>query len=96
MKTKRVETEAERRARYAAKDVTDKLGVKAGMVVRFVGKGDAVLQRKVNAKVGPIMDETRAADVILYWPDSAQEVIATLKQLKKTSTPNGGYLGYLC
>jgi hypothetical protein len=90
MKSKRIETEAERRARYAAKDVTDKLGIKAGMIVRFVGKGDVELQQKVHAKVGPIMDEARAADVILYWPESSAEVMSRLKKLKQTIVPNGG------
>ena len=52
MSAKRIETEAERRARYAAKDVTDKLGLKPGLAVRVVGKGDRALLDKVRAKVG--------------------------------------------
>ncbi len=91
MKPKRVETEAERRARYAAKDVTDKLSLKPGHAVRIVGDADPTLVQKVRAKVGrPLIVDAEKADVILYWPQSADELTATLKKLKRAIVPDGG------
>lgn len=91
MKPKRVETEAERRARYAAKDVTDKLSLKPGHAVRIVGNADSTLVQKVRAKVGrPLIADAEKADVILCWPQSADEITATLKKLKRAMVPDGG------
>ena len=88
---KRMETEAERNARYAAKDVTDKLGVKAGMAVRVIGKGDSALRDKVRAKIArPLTTARTKADVILYWPQTWAEVTPTLQELKAAIVPNGG------
>jgi DUF3052 family protein len=87
----RIETESERRARYAAKDVTDKLGIKPGHAVRVVGKGDRELLDKVRAKVGrKLAGEKTPADVILYWPAEASDVTPTLKKLKLAIKPDGG------
>lgn len=91
MRPKRVETEIERRARYAAKDVTDKLSLKPGHAVRIVGNADPTLVQKVRAKVGrSLITGAEKADVILYWPKSADEITATLKKLKRAIVPNGG------
>lgn len=91
LKRKRVETESERRARYAAKDVTDKLSLKPGHAVLVVGKADPTLVQKTRAKVGrPLIAGAEKADVILYWPQSADEITATLKKLKRAIVPNGG------
>ncbi|MEP7200657.1 MAG: hypothetical protein ABI874_12625 [Chloroflexota bacterium] len=91
MSTEHVESEVERRARYAAKDVTDKLGLKAGMAVRMIGKTDRDLARKVRAKVGrPFVTVQTQADVVLYWPQTWEEITPTLRQLKTRIAPNGG------
>ncbi len=84
------ESREARRARYAAKDVADKLGLKPGHLVRFVGTGDPELIQKVRTQVGPsVKDERQKADVILYWPQSPEEVTPTLKRLKTAIVPDG-------
>lgn len=80
-----------REARYAARDVTDKLGLKPGFQVLIVGKSDRVLLEKVRAKIGrSFIKEGTEADVILYWATSANEITLMLKKLKRALVPNGG------
>ncbi|MCA1552791.1 MAG: DUF3052 domain-containing protein [Chloroflexi bacterium] len=91
MSTWRVESEAERRARYAAKDVTEKLGIKPGQRVRAVGNGDDELLRKVRAKTGaPLVRADLPADLVLYFPTSADEITPTLRHLKEQIALDGG------
>ncbi len=90
MSTRR-ETEAERRARYAVKDVTDKLGMRASTRVRVVGKGDASLLAKVRAKLGRrFVGERARAEIVLFWPASPDEITPMLQKLKTQIEPNGG------
>src|SRR4051794_15215991 len=91
MTSKRQESEAERLARYAARDVTDKLGVKPGHAVRVVGQGDPALLEKVRAKTGrDPAGETERADIVLYWPRSSEEITTQLQELRHTIAPAGG------
>ena len=87
-----METEAQRLARYAAKDVVDKLGVKPGDAVFFVGaKKDADLVRRIRAKTGrPAARAGERADVVVYWPARPAEVTATLRETKARIVPAGG------
>lgn len=88
---RREETEAQRLARYAARDITDKLGIKEGAAFRVVGRGDIVLTARVEARSGrPSVTARSKAKVILYWPRSAGEVTKTLTKLKTQITPDGG------
>jgi hypothetical protein len=77
---------------YAHRDVTDKLGLKPGHVVRVVGKGDPELLARVRAKIGRALSRATKtpADVVLYWPKSADEITPTLMELKGAIQPNGG------
>jgi len=86
------ETEAQRAARYAAKDIVDKLGVRPGDAVLYEGaKKDAELVRRIRAKAGrPPARAGEQADVIVFWAKSAQEVTPTLKRLRRRMTPAGG------
>ena len=86
------ETEAQRAARYAAKDVVDKLGVKPGDAVLFEGvKKDADLVRRIRLKAGrPVARAGEHADVIVFWATSAEEVTPALRRLRKRMTPAGG------
>ena len=86
------ETEAQRAARYAAKDIVDKLGVRPGDAVLYEGaKKDAELVRRIRAKAGrPPARAGEQADVIVFWAKSAQEVTPTLKRLRSRMTPAGG------
>jgi anaerobic selenocysteine-containing dehydrogenase len=86
-----VETEAQRLARYAARDVTDKLGIKEGDAVRIVGRADANLVARVEMKTGraPVRASSKA-NVILYWPRSSDEVTTALSKLKTKIVPEGG------
>ncbi len=86
-----VEERKAREARYAARDVTDKLGLKPGYQVRVVGRADRALLEKARAKIGrSFIREGTEADVILYWAASASEIMPMLKKLKRTLAPNGG------
>lgn len=86
------ETEAQRAARYAAKDIVDKLGVKPGDAVLFEGaKKDADLVRRIRAKAGrPPARAGEQADVIVFWPNSAQDVTAGLRSMRGRMVVNGG------
>lgn len=87
----KVEDRASREARYAARDVTDKLGLKPGFAVRVVGRADRALSAKVRVKIGrALASEKERADVILYWASSDKEITAMLKKLKRAIVPNGG------
>ncbi len=80
-----------REARYAARDVTDKLGLKPGHQVLIVGKSDRALLDKVRTKIGrALIKQGVEADVILYWASSPDEITPMLKKLKRTLVPNGG------
>ncbi len=77
---------------YSHRDVTDKLGLKPGFVVRAVGRGNKELLERVREKVGrPLARSGKTpADAILYWPKSAAEITGTLIELKTAIVPNGG------
>ncbi|MCL4394631.1 MAG: DUF3052 domain-containing protein [Chloroflexi bacterium] len=76
---------------YADRDVTDKLGLKPGRAVRAIGMGDPSLLTRIRQKVGrPFASEEEAADVILFWPRRAEEIVPTLIQLCQSIRPNGG------
>jgi hypothetical protein len=87
-----METEAQRAARYAAKDVVDKMGVKPGDAVLFHGaKKDADLVRRIRAKAGrPAARADEQADLVVYWAASAKELTAELRALRKRLVPTGG------
>ena len=87
-----METEAQRAARYAAKDVVDKLGVKPGDAVLFEGaKKDADLLRRIRTKAGrPPARPAEPADIVVYWPTSAKDVTPALRRLRARMTPSGG------
>lgn len=87
-----METEAQRLARYAAKDVVDKLGVKPGDAVLLDGvKRDAELARRIRAKAGrPAARAGEPVDVVVYWPSTASEITARLRSLKTRLVPAGG------
>jgi len=87
-----METEAQRAARYAAKDVVDKLGVKPGDAVLFEGtKKDAELVRRIRMKAGrPPARPAEQADIVMYWPTTAKDVTPALRRLRARMTPSGG------
>jgi len=85
------ETEAKRQARYAARNVTDKLGVKSGQRLRVVGKGNHELMAGVRRKLGRrIANRKSPAGIVLYWPRSPKEITTTLAALKQQIEPSGG------
>jgi hypothetical protein len=85
------ETEAQRAARYAAKDVLDKLGVKPGDAVLVTGAPDKELAARARRKAGrPPARAGELADVVLYWPRSASEITARLRVLRKRIVEAGG------
>ena len=85
------ETEDARRARYAARDVIDKLGIKPGHAVRAVGSGDPDLLARVRTKIGrDLAGVGEQADVVLYWPATVEAITAELQALKATIVPAGG------
>ncbi|MCA1552872.1 MAG: DUF3052 domain-containing protein [Chloroflexi bacterium] len=71
--------------------MTEKLGVKSGQRVRVVGKGDRVLLAKVRAKSGaPFARANVPAELVLFFPNSADQITPTLQQLKEKIAPTGG------
>jgi hypothetical protein len=85
------ESEAERLKRYAARDVTDKLGLKENFAVRIDGKGDRELLEKVSVRVKRrFAFPNERADIVLFWPRSAAGVTSSLKDLKTMLQPAGG------
>ncbi len=85
------ETEAQRLARYAAKDVLDKLGVKPGDAVLVAGRPDPDLVARARKKAGrPPARAGELADVVLYWPRSESEVTPRLRALRKRIVEVGG------
>jgi Protein of unknown function (DUF3052) len=91
VKDKRQETEAERLARYAQRDVTDKLGLKEHQAVHVAGKGDPALLEKVSVRVNRrFVRAGERADIVLYWPRAAAEIVPTLNVLKGALQPAGG------
>ncbi len=85
------ETEAQRAARYAAKDVVDKLGVRPGDAVLLVGtKRDADLTRRIRAKAGrPAARAGETADLVVLWPNERTAVTSGLRELRGRMTVNG-------
>jgi ligand-binding sensor domain-containing protein len=77
---------------YSHRDVTDKLGLRPGFLVRVAGKGNKDLLARVREKIGRAVSRSdkAPADVILYWPKSATEITGTLVELKTAIVPNGG------
>jgi len=85
------ETEAQRAARYAAKDLTDKLGIKPGDAVLLAGAADRDLVARARAKAGrPAARAGERADVVLYWPKTASEITAQLRALRGRIVESGG------
>ena len=86
-----METEAQRAARYAAKDVVDKLGVKPGDAVAFEGpKKDPDIVKRIRAKAGrPAARAGETVDVAIYWPNSAKDVTPGLRQMRERIVANG-------
>jgi hypothetical protein len=87
-----VETEKQRAARYAAKDVLDKLGVIPGSAVLAAGAvRDAELMRRARRKSGrPPARASELADIVLYWPRTAGEVTRDLTALRERISQNAG------
>ena len=87
-----METEAQRAARYAAKDVVDKLGITPGSAVLASGKKrDADLVARARKKAGrPFARASEKADVVLYWPATAAEITRELGLLRKRITESAG------
>lgn len=75
---------------YSHRDVLDKLGLKPGQAVRVVGKGDRALLRRVREKIGRGLVRAGRADVILYWPQSVEEITPTLAALRQGLAEAGG------
>ena len=75
---------------YSHRDVTDKLGLKPGQAVRVIGKGDPSLLARVREKIGRGLIRQGQADVILFWPKTAEEILPNLAQLKSAIVSNGG------
>jgi hypothetical protein len=76
---------------YSHRDVTDKLGLKRGQVVRAVGRGDKALLARVREKIGSrLSGEGTLADVILYWPKTADEITPMLNELRWAIQRDGG------
>jgi hypothetical protein len=77
-------------ADYSHRDVLDKLGLKPGFAVRVVGRGDKALLARAREKVGRAPVRSGLADVVLYWPRTAEEITPRLGELRGAIVQNGG------
>ncbi len=81
---------------YAHRSVIDKLGVKPGDRVAWVGVtpralGVRALAAGVAERSGAVAARGPApVNLILYWPSAFDEVVPTLLELKSRVVPNGG------
>lgn len=76
---------------YSHRDVTDKLGIRAGDSVRVVGRGGRELLARVREKTGRrLIDSGALANVILYWPQTVGEITPTLLELRGAIQTAGG------
>jgi len=76
---------------YSHRDITDKLGLKPGQAVRVVGKGDKALLARAREKIGrKLVGDGTPAEVMLYWPQTIEEITPTLAELREDLVPNGG------
>ena len=76
---------------YSHREVTDKLGIKAGHAVRKIGRGAPELLERVNEKTGRKLVTARTrADIILFWPKSVAEITPQLTKFKTEIAQDGG------
>jgi len=75
---------------YSHRDVLDKLGVIKGQAVRVAGTGDEAVLARLWARLGraPAV-EGEPADLVMYWPESYEEIAAVLKRLRPLLRPAG-------
>ena len=78
---------------YSHRSVVDKLGLKPGDRVVWVGVSSRAadvrdLAAQIRERVGKA--SAASADVILYWPKTLEEVVPTLIELKERLEPAGG------
>jgi hypothetical protein len=80
---------------YSHRSTIDKLGLKPGHIVRVVGKGDKDLLTQARAQAGRPLQRgdapsQPAADVVLYWPATVEEITPTLAAQRARIVSNGG------
>ncbi len=81
---------------YSHRSIVDKLGVKPGARVAWVGvstraAGARELAALIAERTGSaVAGGLEPVDLILFWPRSLGEVVQTLQGLKARLTPSGG------
>ena len=79
---------------YSHRDVVDKLGIRPGDAVAFVGDaadGGGGLRERVLSRVGRAPAEaTEPPDVVLAWIDAQTDAEALLRAWKSRIEPSGG------
>jgi hypothetical protein len=71
--------------------VVDKLGIRGGDAVAFVGPADDELKRRVLARTDrPPVGSDEPADVVLIWADASTDATAALGQWKARIQSAGG------
>lgn len=78
---------------YSHRATVDKLGLQPRMAVRVVGvsaQRASGLLAEVRERLGRGFSRTGPAEVVLYWPKSAEEFTPTLAELRGQIVPAGG------
>ncbi len=75
---------------FSHRDILDKLGLKPGQAVRVVGKGDPAMLARVRERVGRAPVRSKLADVVLYWPQTDDEITPRLADLRAQIVQAGG------
>ena len=84
-------TARSQRRDYSHRDVLDKLGVREGQAVRVAGTEDEAVLGRLCARLGRApAAEGEPADLVMYWPESYEEIAAVLKRLRPLLRPAGG------
>ena len=78
---------------YSHRSAVDKLGLQPGTAVRVVGvsaQRPTGLLAEARERIGRGFVRAGPAEVVLYWPKSAEEITPTLAELRGQIVPNGG------
>lgn len=79
-------------AGYSGTPLVKKLGIKAGMTVALVGAPDGFerLLKGLPKGVTPVRGGTSVVDLLLWWPASANDLVARIRKIEARLAPGGG------
>ena len=78
-------------AGYSGTPLVKKLGIKSGLSVSLVGAPDGFekLLKGLPNDVTPVRGGSAAADLIIWWPASAKDLVSRVQKIEQRLTPGG-------